>query len=165
MGKRILIIVVIILVAIQFIRPTRNISTTPSAHDINTVYPIPDSLKNIMAVACNDCHTNNTRYPWYANIQPVGWWLQNHVNEGKRHLNFSEFTNYDKKKQYKKLDETADQVKEGEMPLDSYLWIHSDAKLSQAQKDMIVNWAQHLSDKIIEENHLVREKETEKRER
>lgn len=80
-------------------------------------------------------------------------------------MNFSEFTNYDKKKQYKKLDETADQVKEGEMPLDSYLWIHSDAKLSQAQKDMIVNWAQHLSDKIIEENHLVREKETEKRER
>lgn len=118
-----------------------------------------------MAVACNDCHTNNTRYPWYANVQPFGWWLQNHINGGKQHLNFSEFTSYDKKKQYKKLDETVDQVKEGEMPLYTYLWIHHDAKLTQAQKDMIVNWAEHLSDKIVEENHLVREKETEKRER
>ena len=161
MGRKILLIVIIILVVIQFIRPARNISTTPSAHDISTEYTVPDSIKNIMAVACNDCHTNNTRYPWYANIQPVGWWLQNHVNEGKRHLNYSEFTSLEKKKQYKKMDETAHEVKEGDMPLNSYLWIHHDAELTQAQKDMIVNWAQQLSDKIVEDNHLVREKEKE----
>jgi hypothetical protein len=160
MRKKILITVVIILVVIQFIRPARNISATPSPHDISSVYTVPDSIKNIMAVACDDCHTNNTRYPWYSNIQPVGWWLQNHVNEGKRHLNYSEFTSYDKKKQYKKMDETAKEVKEGGMPLNSYLWIHKDAKLTQQEKDMIVHWAQQLSDKIIEENHLVREKET-----
>src|SRR4029079_15984554 len=137
MGRKILLIIVIILVVIQFIRPERNISTTASPHDISTEYTVPDSIKNIMAVACNDCHTNNTRYPWYSNIQPVGWWMQNHVNEGKRHLNFSEFTRYDKKKQYKKIDETAKEVKEGGMPLTSYLWIHTDAKITQAQKDMI----------------------------
>lgn len=164
MRKKILIIIVIILVVIQFIRPARNIATTPSPHDISTAYTVPDSIKNIMAVACNDCHTNNTRYPWYANIQPVGWWMQNHVNEGKHHLNFSEFTTYDKKKQYKKMDETAEQVKEGGMPLNSYLWIHKDAKLTQHEKDMIVHWAQQLSDKIIDENHLVREKETDEHE-
>jgi len=159
MGRKILLIIIIILVVIQFIRPARNISTTPSPHDISTEYTVPDSIKNIMAVACNDCHTNNTRYPWYANIQPVGWWLQNHVNEGKRHLNYSEFTSLEKKKQYKKMDETAHEVKEGDMPLNSYLWIHHDAELTQAQKDMIVNWAQQLSDKIVNDNHLVREKE------
>ena len=164
MGRKILLIVIIILVVIQFIRPARNISTTPSPHDISTEYTVPDSVKNIMAVACNDCHTNNTRYPWYANIQPVGWWLQNHVNEGKRHLNYSEFTSLEKKKQYKKMDETAHEVKEGDMPLNSYLWIHHDAELTQAEKDMIVNWAQQLSDKIVTDNHLVREKENEKRE-
>jgi len=159
MGRKILLIIIIILVVIQFIRPARNISTTPSPHDISTEYTVPDSIKNIMAVACNDCHTNNTPYPWYANIQPVGWWLQNHVNEGNRHLNYSEFTSLEKKKQYKKMDETAHEVKEGDMPLNSYLWIHHDAELTQAQKDMIVNWAQQLSDKIVNDNHLVREKE------
>jgi hypothetical protein len=162
MRKKILIIVVIILVVIQFIRPARNISTSPSPHDISTEYTVPDSVKNIMAVACNDCHTNNTRYPWYANIQPVGWWMQNHINGGKRHLNFSEFTTYDTKKQYKKMDQAADQVKDGEMPIDSYLWIHKDAKLTQQEKDLLVDWAQQLSDKIVNDNHLVREKKNEK---
>ena len=164
MGRKILLIIIIILVVIQFIRPARNISTTPSTHDISTEYTVPDSVKNIMAVACNDCHTNNTRYPWYANVQPVGWWLQNHVNEGKRHLNYSEFTSLEKKKQYKKMDETAHEIKEGDMPLNSYLWIHHDAKLTQAEKDLLINWAQQLSDKIVNDNHLVREKETDKRE-
>src|SRR6266513_1873362 len=108
MGKKILIIILVILVVIQFIRPARNISTTESPNDITKHYEVPDSLKNILAVACNDCHTNNTRYPWYSNIQPVGWWLQWHVNEGKHHLNFSEFASYNPKKQYKKLDESAE---------------------------------------------------------
>ena len=165
MVRKILLIVLVILVVIQFIRPARNISTTPSPHDISTEYAVPDSVKNIMAVACNDCHTNNTRYPWYANIQPVGWWLTNHVNEGKRHLNYSEFTSYDKKKQYKKMDATAHEVKEGDMPLNSYLWIHKDAKLTQAEKDLLVNWSQQLSDKIVSDNHLTREKENDKPER
>src|SRR4029078_1953266 len=112
MRKRILLIVLAILVIIQFIRPARNISSTQSANAIEKHYEVPDTVKKMMEVSCNDCHTNNTDYPWYTNIQPVGWWMQWHVNDGKRHVNYEEFASYTPKRQYKKLEETAEMVKE-----------------------------------------------------
>src|SRR5665811_802718 len=102
--KRILIALLIIFIAIQFIRPAKNRSEGISANDISTKYPVPDSVQAILKVACYDCHSNNTRYPWYAEIQPVAWWLNNHIKDGKRGLNFSEFTSYRIKKQFHRLD-------------------------------------------------------------
>jgi hypothetical protein len=154
MVKRILLIVIAVLVIIQFIRPTRNISTTESSNAIAKHYQVPDTINNMMKVACNDCHTNNTRYPWYTNIQPVGWWMQWHVNEGKKHVNYEEFASYAPKKQYKKMEETAELVKKDEMPLNSYLWIHHDAKLTAAQKDLFNNWATQLQEKIRKDNNI-----------
>src|SRR5947209_6859367 len=101
--KKILWILLILLIAIQFIRPAKNKSEGLSPNDISTKYPVPDSIKAILKVACNDCHTNNTRYPWYAEIQPVAWWLSNHIKDGKRGLNFSEFTTYRIRKQFHRL--------------------------------------------------------------
>ena len=112
-----------------------------------------------MEVSCNDCHTNNTDYPWYTNIQPVGWWMQWHVNDGKRHVNYEEFASYTPKRQYKKLEETAEMVKEGEMPLGSYLWIHHDAKLSEQQKQLFIHWATQLKDSIGKKYNIQPEKE------
>ena len=155
MQKRIILIVVAFLIAIQFIRPARNISTVESANEIGKHYEVPDTIKRILEVSCNDCHTNNTEYPWYANIQPVGWWMQWHVNEGKHHFNLSEFATYEPKKQYKKMKETVEEVKEGEMPLESYLLIHRDAKLSTEQKELVINWANGLKEKIAKENNIV----------
>ena len=139
MKKRVVLIIIILLVAIQFIRPSRNLSSALSANDISRHYTVPDTVAHILDRACNDCHSNNTRYPWYTNIQPVGWWMQHHVNEGKEELNFSEFASYTAKRQAHKLEEVAKQVKDDEMPLNSFLWVHTDAKLTDADKQTLMN--------------------------
>jgi hypothetical protein len=146
--KRILIALLIIFVLIQFIRPKKNISEGISANDISTKYPVPDSVQSILKVACNDCHSNNTRYPWYAEIQPVGWWLSNHIKDGKRGLNFSEFTSYRIRKQFHRLDDINEMVKKNEMPIGSYTIIHKDAILTEQQKLILANWTEALKDSI-----------------
>jgi Haem-binding domain len=146
--KRILMALLIIFIAIQFIRPAKNRSEGISANDISTKYPVPDSVQAILKVACYDCHSNNTRYPWYAEIQPVAWWLNNHIKDGKRGLNFSEFTSYRIKKQFHRLDDINKLVKKNEMPLSSYTLIHTDAKLTEGQKLAIAAWATSIRDSI-----------------
>src|SRR5439155_17176288 len=128
--RKFLIVLFILLVAIQFIRPAKNLSNHLLASDITRVYNMPQNVSVIFKKACNDCHSNNTIYPWYAQIQPVGWWLNNHIEEGKRELNLSEFGTYNIARQYKKLDDIAEQVKKGEMPLSSYTLIHTNTRLT-----------------------------------
>ncbi|MEI6410062.1 MAG: heme-binding domain-containing protein [Bacteroidota bacterium] len=145
--KNILIGLLVILVIIQFIKPAKN-QSNDQTHHISTKYPVPENVEAILKVACYDCHSNNTVYPWYANFQPVAWWLADHINEGKRELNFSTFTTRKIAVQNHKLDEIIKNVKEGEMPLNSYTWIHSDARLTDEQRGIITNWAQSLMDTI-----------------
>ncbi len=154
MIKKILLVLLVALVVMQFIRPAKNVSQGVNAKDISVLYKVPDSVNVILAKACNDCHSDNTKYPWYNNIQPVAWWLRKHVTGGKRHLNFSEFGNYPVAKQVKKLKKTAKEVTDGDMPLDSYLWIHKDAILSDAEKKTLINWADSLSQQISVQNKL-----------
>jgi len=149
MKRRILIIAIGLLIIIQLIRPERNISSASFPNDISTQYVVPANVKQVLEKACDDCHSNNTNYPWYTNIQPVGWWLQYHVNEGKRELNFNEFVGYPLKKQDHKMEELIKTVKEGEMPINSYTWTHKNAKLSEQEKELLLNWAQEIRNKII----------------
>lgn len=146
--KNTLIVLLILLVFIQFIHPKKNINTIVTPQDIAVMHPLPDSVRLILQSACYDCHSNNTRYPWYNNIQPVAFWLNDHVNGGKDHLNFSTFGSYTKDKQIKKLKAVAKAVEEGYMPLDSYLWIHKDAVLTVAQKKLLIDWASGLAQTI-----------------
>jgi len=147
--KKILLFLLFVLVVIQFIRPSENHSSSLSKNDITLHYPVPDTVLAILKTSCYDCHSNNTRYPWYNRVQPMAWWLNSHVREGKRELNFSEFASYPLVKQAKKLKNTVKQVKGGGMPLDSYLWIHKDAKLEQGQKDTLIQWANSLQQTIL----------------
>lgn len=144
MKKKIGLGLLVLLVVIQFVRPTRNISTDISPTDISKAYQVPVEVSAVLEKSCYDCHSNNTRYPWYANLQPIGWWLQGHVNEGKAELNFSEFASYPEKKAKHKFEEIEEMINEGEMPLKSYLIIHGDAKLSPAEAEVVVNWASAL---------------------
>lgn len=148
MLRKILIGLLVALVIIQFIRPERNVVSAMSANDISTKYTVPDDVNKVLQKACNDCHSNNTVYPWYSNIQPVGWWLQNHVNEGKEELNFSEFATYKNKKAAHKLEEVVELVEEGEMPLESYTIVHKEAKLTNEEKATLVAWAKALHQQI-----------------
>ncbi len=131
----------IVLLALQAIRPEKNTSTADEGKDISTKVTTPSSIKRILETACYDCHSNNTRYPWYAEVQPVGWILASHVRNGKRHLNFSEFAALPTEKAKRKLKEIADEVSQHEMPLSSYTKLHSDAKLTEAQVKELSTWA------------------------
>lgn len=146
--KRILIILLIAFLAIQFIRPEKNKAEGKSSNDISTLYTVPDSIESILKVACYDCHSNNTVYPWYAEIQPVAWWLNDHIVDGKKHLNYSEFTKYRIRKQYIKFEETEELVKENVMPLPSYTWIHKNAILTDRQKNAIIQWSSSIRDSL-----------------
>jgi len=142
--KKILLGVAAVFVVIQFVRPTRNDGDT-EANAMSKKYTVPENVQAILKQSCYDCHSNKTNYPWYANIQPVGWWIQySHVNDGKRHLNFSEFASYPEKRAKKKIEEIADEIREGGMPLSSYTFLHQDAVLSQEQAKTLVDWAESL---------------------
>jgi Haem-binding domain len=158
MIKKIALLLLAALVIIQFFKPDRNISTVASANDITNKYAVPASVQEILKTSCYDCHSNNTVYPWYANIQPVAWWLADHVNEGKKELNFSEFTTYSPKKAHHKLEEVIEQTKEGEMPLQSYTIIHQNTKLNESQKLELATWADGLMKEIAVANNLKTEK-------
>jgi hypothetical protein len=148
MIKKIITGLAVIFIGIQFFHPAKNEAATVSAQDITVMYPMPDSVQRILQKACYDCHSNNTRYPWYNNIQPVAWWLHHHINEGKSELNFSEFGSRAPEKQVKKLKKITEAVQQGWMPLSSYTWIHKDAILTDAEKNLIIDWASNLSQQI-----------------
>lgn len=148
MKKKILIAVATILVIIQFFRPVKNLSSAKSPADISNVYQVPDEINVILGKACNDCHSNNTVYPWYAEVQPVAWWLNNHVKEGKGELNFSEFGTYALARQYHKLEEVKEVIDENEMPLSSYTLIHTNAKLTNAEKQTLLAWSEGMRNEM-----------------
>jgi Haem-binding domain len=146
MIKKIMLVLLAALVVIQFIHPKKNKSEGPQPNYIGNVYAVPGDVKAILSKACNDCHSNNTSYPWYAMLQPVHWWMDKHVKDGKKHINYDEYTNRPLRYQYHKLEETIEMVKEGEMPLNSYTWIHKDAKLTEEEKAKLTGWAQSVMD-------------------
>jgi len=136
--------------AIQFFRPTKNTSIDPTAfsNDISNIYTVPEDVQLILQTSCYDCHSNNTKYPWYSNIQPVAWWLNDHVLEAKKEINFSEFASYRIGRKYKKFEEIIEQVEENEMPLSSYTVIHRNATLKKAQKLSLAKWASAIRDSM-----------------
>lgn len=152
MVKKILLGLAALLLVIQFIRPAKNVSQGLSTNDISEVYPdMPQEIHVLLQKKCYDCHSNNTTYPWYSNLQPVAWWLADHVAEGKEHLNFSEFATYEKKKADHKLEELVEEVSEGEMPLKSYTLIHREAKVTADEVDAIRAWVTGMGIRLKEE--------------
>ena len=142
MIKKISITILVLLVAIQFIPYEKNLSTDDTYH-ISKSYDIPENVNMILKNACNDCHSNTTKYPWYSNIEPIGYWLNNHITDGKRHLNFSEFINRPLAYQNHKLEETIEMVEEKEMPLPSYTYmgLHAEANMTDEEREILINWA------------------------
>ncbi len=142
MLKKIGLGLLVVLVIIQFFRPDKN-NSNDLTYDITTKYEVPKDVDEILRVSCNDCHSNKTEYPWYAEIQPVGWWLSNHVEDGKRHLNFSELTKRPIAIQNHKFEEMVEMVEEKEMPLESYTYfgLHPEANLTDAQRQVLIKWA------------------------
>ncbi|WP_460669647.1 heme-binding domain-containing protein [Larkinella ripae] len=140
MKQRLFLGLAIVLIGIQFIRPEKNEGAADTPQDITHFVQVPESVMTTLKTACYNCHSNHTDYPWYAQISPVSLWLANHIDEGKRELNFSNFAQYDKKRMDHKLEELAEEVEEGHMPLPAYTLMHQEAKLNETQKNDLVEW-------------------------
>ena len=148
--KKILLAILIVLIVIQFVQPARNISGQVLQTDIVNMYNVPQSTQAVFEKACYDCHSNNTRYPWYANVQPMGWLLARHVKQGKAELNFSEFGSYSARRQANKLRSIENSVKDGTMPLSSYLLLHKDARPTETDKTEIISWVRRTRDSLTQ---------------
>jgi hypothetical protein len=149
--KKILIALAAILLLIQFFRPERNTGgELITADDISKTLTVPDDVHKLLVSKCYDCHSTTTHYPWYFNIQPVGWWLAHHVEEGKDELNFSAFKTYDQKRAMHKLEELGEVTEEGTMPLSSYTALHPETKLTADDKKLIQDWLRSMN---VPEHH------------
>lgn len=138
--KRFLLLLLLAFIVMQFFRPDRSNPKFEASNDLIAMTNPPKEIESLLRNACYDCHSNETRYPWYSNVAPVSWWLQNHIEEGREHLNFSNWGTFEVKKQNHKLHECEEEVEEGEMPLKSYTWTHGDAKLTSQQKKELAEW-------------------------
>jgi hypothetical protein len=136
----------VILVGLQFIPSRTNQSKDVPSTDFLLTYKVPEDIGHILQTSCYNCHSNNTEYPWYSEVQPIGFLLESHINQGKIELNFSEFGSYSVRKQISKLKSMVNQVEKGEMPLSSYTFIHRDASLSLENKKALVNYLNSLKD-------------------
>lgn len=142
--RKIGILLLIIFVVMQFIQPKKNLAEGLGENDISIVYVMPEELHRTLIKKCYDCHSNNTQYPWYFHIQPIGWWLAAHVHDGKDELNFSEFRNYDARRAAHKLEELAEVVEDRSMPLKAYTSLHKETELTPEDEKAIKGWLASL---------------------
>jgi len=110
---------------------------------------VSKEVATIVQTSCYDCHSNQTNYPWYSKIAPVSWILYDHIEEGREHLNFSNWNRLEKEDKMEALDEIIEVIEEGEMPLESYLLIHREANLSEHQQEAIIQWAESYMEDLF----------------
>jgi hypothetical protein len=142
--KKILILLLIVIVIAQFFGPDKNEGNLASVDAFLSETNPPENIKALLKESCFDCHTNVTRYPWYSNITPVNYWMADHVKHGKKHFDMSNWEGNSVKKKDHKFEELIEMVEEKEMPLPSYTWTHTEAKLSDAQIKDILEWAKQV---------------------
>lgn len=143
--KKVILVIVVVLVAIQFIPAIPE--TGPEPHETSLLIreDMPADIKSILAEACNDCHSQGVSWPWYAHVAPVSFFIGHHVKEGREHFNLSEWENYDAKKKAHKIEELEEMVSEKEMPLESYTWMHEGAQLTDAQRQRLIAYFKSLN--------------------
>ena len=146
--KIIVIVLLVAFVGIQFIPTTRNQNETVPQSDFMQVHRVPEAIQEKLQTSCYDCHSNNTQYPWYNKIQPVAWFLEDHIKEGKAELNFNEWDSLSSRRKASKLRSIIKQIESGEMPLDSYTIIHKDAEFSEEEEENMINWITRLKDSL-----------------
>ena len=134
---------ILILILIQFVRPDRNISEN-AKHNYSNELEVSNEIKDIIATSCADCHSNNTIYPWYSEIAPISWYLDYHINDGKKQLNFSEWNKYNKNQKEHIIKDLKEELEDQNMPLKSYLLLHNNAKLTVHQYKLLLDWVESI---------------------
>jgi Haem-binding domain len=143
-----LALILILVIGAQFVRADRTNPPTRPQRSLLALKAMTPDVRTILDRSCRDCHSNETRWPWYSHIAPVSWMLAQHVNGGRDRMNYSEWTSYDPDDQDKFLNGMCSLTKKGRMPLPSYLWIHRDAKLSDSDVKTLCAWSAKMRDTL-----------------
>lgn len=142
--KTILLGIIGVLLVIQLFQIDKTNPPVRLEEDFIQIKQPPANVENLLRTACYDCHSHETKYPWYTSVAPISWWIRHHIDEGREHLNFSTWAQYDADRQEHKLEECEEETREGEMPLNSYTWVHSEAQLTDPQRRELANWFKSL---------------------
>lgn len=143
---------VILIILLQFFGPKAENPPDDQKVTLFSIAAPPPDVQKVLKESCYDCHSNTTVYPWYASVAPVSFVVMNHILDGRKHLNFSEWGSYPVKKQIHKLEETIEMVNNGEMPLSSYVLLHGGAELDQPEKDLLLNWSKQVMAELQQPN-------------
>jgi hypothetical protein len=146
--KIIALVLLTCFVGIQFVPTELNQSEGVPKTDFMLVHPMPKKIQLKLQVSCYDCHSNNTAYPWYNKIQPVAWFLEDHVKNGKAELNFSEWGTLSSRRKASKLRSIKKQIKSNKMPLESYTLIHRNALFTETEKMEIIEYLSELQNSL-----------------
>jgi len=133
-SRLIFIGVLLVLIGIQYIPVEK--SNPPALSDIET----PMAVKIVFTKSCYDCHSNETKWPWYSKVAPISWLVAEDVNEGRKHLNFSDWERYTTDKQHKLLQDIIEEIESDEMPLGAYTVLHPGARLDEMKKELLKQW-------------------------
>ena len=145
-SKLILMVLLAVLLLIQLVRPQKNTAAIPAGKAFVDTFKVSEQVNAILAVSCYDCHSNNTDYPWYSEIQPMAWFMDKHIKDGKEKLNFDELSSYGSRRLNSKFTQITKQIEQDKMPLNSYLWMHEGARLSMEDKRLLVDYFNSLMD-------------------
>ena len=146
------ITLIIFFIASQFVRPAKTNPIIDQTQALHNQAEMNAEVTAVLQRACYDCHSNDTRWPWYSNVAPMSWFVIDHVNHGRRFLNFSDWQSYDKQKKATQLQLIGDTVRVNMMPLSSYTLVHGDAKLSDDDKKLIGEWVKAEKAKLFNQS-------------
>ena len=139
------------MIGLQFFRGKAPEVRSDNPNDLLLNNDVPAAVEGIMRSACYDCHSMETNYPWYSYITPFSWLIIDHIVEGRDELNFSEWNTFEKRRKIRKLKEIGEEIEEGEMPMESYVYLHGDARLTEDQRALLINWADEFATEVMKE--------------
>lgn len=145
-SKLVFMVLLAVLLLIQLVRPQKNTSASPAGKAFVDTFKVGKQVDAILAVSCYDCHSNNTNYPWYSEIQPMAWLMEKHILDGKEKLNFDDLPPYGSRRLNSKFTQITKQIEQDKMPLNSYLWLHEGARLRMEDKKLLIDYFNSLAD-------------------
>lgn len=146
------LVLLAIFLGAQFVRPEKTTPAVEHRRTLAAMRAVPAEVQSVFERACGDCHSHQTRWPWYSKVAPVSWLVVNHVNTGRRKLNLSDWARYSPPQARQKLEEICDVVASGEMPLQSYLLLHPEAKLTPDEVAALCAWTKSAHQSLAEES-------------
>lgn len=150
--KRLSFIVLVLMLAIQFVRPSRTNPPVDPSREITAVHPAPAAVTSALQRSCNDCHSNHTLWPWYSNVAPASWLVAHDVNVGRSALNFSDWSAINAEKKQEAAGKICEEVRDGEMPMRQYVLLHPSARLTASDVQALCSWAQQIAPATGEAN-------------